>query len=120
MDGLEGSLARTHRLKRSCALMFIDLDRFKSINDTLGHQIGDKLLCEVAHRLEDATDDGHRIGRLGGDEFAIVVREADIEHEVTRLAEKIIEVLRSEEHTSELQSLMRISYAVFCFKKKKK
>src|SRR3546814_13377130 len=93
MDGLEGSLARTHRLKRSCALMFIDLDRFKSINDTLGHQIGDKLLCEVAHRLEDATDDGHRIGRLGGDEFAIVVREADIEHEVTRLAEKIIEVL---------------------------
>src|SRR3546814_14075671 len=73
--------------------MFIDLDRFKSINDTLGHQIGDKLLCEVAHRLEDATDDGHRIGRLGGDEFAIVVREADIEHEVTRLAEKIIEVL---------------------------
>src|SRR3546814_9228442 len=102
--------------------MFIDLDRFKSINDTLGHQIGDKLLCEVAHRLEDATDDGHRIGRLGGDEFAIVVREADIEHEVTRLAEKIIEVLsvpyeidgnklsigRSDEHTYDLQTPMRI------------
>src|SRR3546814_10114382 len=85
MDGLEESLARTHRLKRSCALMFIDLDRFKSINDTLGHQIGDKLLCEVAHRLEDVTDDGHRIGRLGGDEFANVVREADLERKRTRL-----------------------------------
>src|SRR3546814_4635065 len=90
MDGLEEALIRAHRLRRVCALMFIDLDRFKSINDTLGHQIGDKLLCEVAHRIEDSTDDGHRIGRLG----------------------------RSEEHTSELQSLMRNSYAVFCLKKK--
>src|SRR3546814_15026548 len=87
MDGLEEALIRAHRLRRVCALMFIDLDRFKSINDTLGHQIGDKLLCEVAHRIEDSTDDGHRIGRLGGDEFAIVVREADDDKAV-----------RSEEH----------------------
>ncbi len=93
MEGLEEALIRAHRLKRVCALMFIDLDRFKSINDTLGHQIGDKLLCEVAHRLEDITDDGHRIGRLGGDEFAVVVREADDERIVTALAEEIIEAL---------------------------
>lgn len=90
MDGLEEALTRAHRLKRSCALMFIDLDRFKSINDTLGHQIGDKLLCEVALRLEELTDDGQRIGRLGGDEFAVVVREGDDEQLVTDLAERII------------------------------
>src|SRR3546814_14991578 len=77
MDGLEEALIRAHRLRRVCALMFIDLDRFKSINDTLGHPIGAKLLCEVAHRIEDSTDDGHRLGRLGGDEFALVVSEAD-------------------------------------------
>ena len=93
MDGLEEAMTRAHRLKRTCALMFIDLDRFKSINDTLGHQIGDKLLVEVAHRLEDVTDDGHRIGRLGGDEFAIVVREADDELLISQLAEHIIATL---------------------------
>src|SRR3546814_20891063 len=79
--------------------MFIDLDRFKSINDTLGHQIGDKLLCEVAHRIEDSTDDGHRIGRLGGDEFAIVVREADDDKAVIALGERLIDRLS---HTYEI------------------
>src|SRR3546814_14967238 len=73
--------------------MLFDLDRFKSINDTLGHRIGDKLLCEVAHRIEDSTDDGHRIGRLGGDEFAIVVREADDDKAVIELGERLIDRL---------------------------
>lgn len=90
LDGLEEALTRAHRLERSCALMFIDLDRFKSINDTLGHQIGDKLLCEVAARLGDIINDGHSIGRLGGDEFAVVVRKANDEAAVVQLAESII------------------------------
>lgn len=55
-----------------CALLLVDLDRFKMVNDTLGHGIGDKLLCEVARRLEHAVGDEGRVGRIGGDEFAVV------------------------------------------------
>lgn len=57
-----------------CALLLVDLDRFKMVNDTLGHGIGDKLLCEVARRLEHAVGDEGRVGRIGGDEFAVVWR----------------------------------------------
>ena len=55
-----------------CALLLVDLDRFKLVNDTLGHAIGDQLLVEVGKRLELAVGDGGRVGRIGGDEFAIV------------------------------------------------
>jgi diguanylate cyclase (GGDEF)-like protein len=55
-----------------CALLLVDLDRFKLVNDTLGHAVGDQLLCEVARRLEETSAGGGRVGRLGGDEFAIV------------------------------------------------
>jgi diguanylate cyclase (GGDEF)-like protein len=55
------------------AIMMIDLDHFKEINDTLGHQVGDELICEVAHRLEDARPEGATVARLGGDEFAVLL-----------------------------------------------
>lgn len=58
-----------------CALLMIDLDRFKAVNDTLGHPIGDKLLSQVSDRLLELTDDRISCGRLGGDEFAVVVRD---------------------------------------------
>lgn len=64
--------------KAECALLLVDLDRFKMVNDTLGHAIGDQLLIEVARRLELTVGDGGRVGRIGGDEFAIVwVRSSD-------------------------------------------
>ena len=53
--------------------MMIDLDHFKEINDTLGHQVGDELICEVAHRLEEARPEGATVARLGGDEFAVLL-----------------------------------------------
>src|SRR3546814_6340315 len=125
------------RWNTRCAFLMIDLDRFKAVNDTLGHPIGDRLLARVAERLRHACSSNEICGRLGGDEFAVVIREVHETSYVERLAIEIIEALsrpyevdqhtlyigasvgRSEEHTSELQSLMRISYAVFCLKKKK-
>ena len=75
-EKLEDGLARAVRTGVPCALLFIDLDRFKLVNDTLGHQSGDKLLREAASRLRQAAGGGAKIGRLGGDEFAVLLADA--------------------------------------------
>ncbi len=75
-EGLEDALARAVRTGKSCALLFIDLDRFKAVNDTLGHSAGDRLLRETAGRLRDAIGGGATIARLGGDEFAVMLPDA--------------------------------------------
>lgn len=77
---------------RPAAVLMIDLDRFKEVNDTLGHHAGDQLLIEVTKRLRDAVADGDMVARFGGDEFAIFVPDVG-EHEVSVLAEVISEAL---------------------------
>jgi diguanylate cyclase (GGDEF)-like protein len=67
------ALEESQRTSTALAIMMIDLDHFKEINDTLGHQVGDELICEVAHRLEDARPEGATVARLGGDEFAVLL-----------------------------------------------
>src|SRR3546814_5023348 len=91
LEALGDALADVRENGGLCAMLLIDLDRFKSVNDSLGHVAGDHLLRQVSSRFAPIISDTMNVGRLG----------------------------RSEEHTSELQSLMRISYAVFCLKKKK-
>lgn len=76
-----------------CAFMMIDLDRFKAVNDTLGHPIGDRLLSRVAERLSQLMSDNETCGRLGGDEFAVVMRDASNTDMVESLARRIIETL---------------------------
>ncbi len=76
-----------------CGFMMIDLDRFKAVNDTLGHPIGDRLLGRVSARLKTLMSDNEMIGRLGGDEFAVVIRDATDTTAVERLARRIIAVL---------------------------
>src|SRR3546814_2787438 len=93
------------------------MDRFKPVNDSLGHAVGDKVLKEVAHILQQNVRSTDLVARLGGDEFVIVMPEPGDADDLDQLCARLID--RSEEHTSELQSLMRISYAVFCLKKKK-
>jgi PleD family two-component response regulator len=72
-DRLEQALARAARSGDMIALMFVDLDRFKAVNDTLGHSGGDALLQEVARRIEGRVRDSDTVARLGGDEFAIIL-----------------------------------------------
>lgn len=76
-EALEGALTDASRWRSRCALMMIDLDRFKAINEALGHGVGDKLLAQVSARLQSLVKDEAMVGRLGGDEFAIVLRDAD-------------------------------------------
>jgi diguanylate cyclase (GGDEF)-like protein len=86
-------LAAYQIAKRSCALMILDLDRFKEVNDTLGHQAGDELLKQVAQRLRRVVDETCEIGRLGGDEFQIVLPDADDRGALGELGHKIITML---------------------------
>ncbi|MCP1468479.1 diguanylate cyclase (GGDEF)-like protein/PAS domain S-box-containing protein [Sphingobium sp. OAS761] len=91
---LDDALARSAPGRGSaCALMMIDLDRFKSINDTLGHQTGDKLLGQVARRLRQVCSGRAFCGRLGGDEFAVLIAPVDEGDVVTDLASAIIAVI---------------------------
>ena len=76
-----------------CGFMMIDLDRFKAVNDTLGHPVGDRLLARVSDRLRSIMTDNELCGRLGGDEFAIVIKEASDTHYMELLAKKIIDTL---------------------------
>lgn len=90
MEALGDALRLGHRAGRRSTLMLIDLDRFKQVNDTLGHPIGDKLLVAVAGRLRGLTGAGETCGRLGGDEFALVVADAHDHARIDALAEQIV------------------------------
>ena len=87
------AMAEADKWSSRCAFMMIDLDRFKAVNDTLGHPVGDRLLTRVSERLRQLMSAKEMIGRLGGDEFAVVVRDATDTVAVERLAQTIIDVL---------------------------
>jgi diguanylate cyclase (GGDEF)-like protein/PAS domain S-box-containing protein len=93
LDRLNQALAQTQRHQRSLAVMFLDLDRFKEINDTLGHDIGDELLKVVAQRLEVCVRGGDTVSRQGGDEFVIILSEISLQQDVALVAEKILALL---------------------------
>jgi diguanylate cyclase (GGDEF)-like protein len=90
---LESTLAAYKAAKRSCALIMMDLDRFKHVNDTLGHPAGDDLLRQVARRLERMVGSRGEIGRLGGDEFQIILPDMDDRGKLGELANKIIQII---------------------------
>lgn len=92
MDRLGQSLVRAQRRNTLVGVMFIDLDRFKRVNDTLGHASGDALICEVAQRLRATTRAEDVVARLGGDEFGVVIDAARISH-VLQVVEKILGVV---------------------------
>ena len=90
---LESTLTAYRAAKRSCALLMIDLDRFKQVNDTLGHQAGDQLLKQVADRLNRLIGDRGEIGRLGGDEFQIILPDMDDRGKLGEIAAKVIQII---------------------------
>jgi len=92
-ERLIDALARAGRSKHLLALLFIDLDGFKKVNDTLGHAAGDQLLCGVAERLKACVRTVDAVCRLGGDEFTVIVEDAGSQADVGRLCERILELL---------------------------
>jgi diguanylate cyclase (GGDEF)-like protein len=94
LDRIEQMLVRGRRNHHRVAAMFLDLDDFKDINDTLGHHVGDQLLIDVAQRLTTALRESDTVGRLGGDEFVLLV-EGDLKgRSVEAVAERVLEILR--------------------------
>lgn len=91
---MDATLTAFKVARRNCAVMMLDLDRFKHVNDTLGHAAGDELLKQVAARLTRAIDRECEIGRLGGDEFQVLLPDLDDRGVLGELAAKIIAILR--------------------------
>jgi diguanylate cyclase (GGDEF)-like protein/PAS domain S-box-containing protein len=92
-DRLQQALAQAARFERSLALLFIDLDGFKLVNDTLGHSAGDALLAELAARLRVTLREGDVIGRMGGDEFVVLIEEFTEAGQVAEVAKKMLETV---------------------------
>jgi len=94
LDRVAQMLARSRRSQTPVAALFVDLDNFKSINDTLGHGTGDELLQAVAARLEGVVRDADALGRLAGDEFVVVTEELSLEAGPELIAERLLEALK--------------------------
>ncbi|MFO8045457.1 MAG: EAL domain-containing protein [Halomonas sp.] len=106
LDRLEGAIKDSYRNGQFGALLFLDLDHFKQVNDTLGHHAGDQLLQEVAHRLEGVLRDTDTVARLGSDEFAVLMLElgTDVEEVAVaaeRVATKLLAVMQAPMHLGE-------------------
>lgn len=93
VDRLEHALARSHDRQFMVALLFVDLDRFKVINDTLGHDVGDHALRELAVRLSGCVREGDTVARLGGDEFAVLLEDVTANENIAPIASKLLDAL---------------------------
>ena len=92
-EHLKQALALAHRLKRMIALVFIDLDHFKSVNDSFGHAAGDRLLKEIADRLASCTREGDIVARYGGDEFVMVVPNLSAHDVVEPVIQRVLDTI---------------------------
>ncbi|QLE87200.1 EAL domain-containing protein [Shewanella sp. Scap07] len=88
---LTQAIHRAERNGEKLALLFLDLDRFKNVNDSYGHSMGDALLVEAANRLQSCVDDGHTLCRFGGDEFVILLHDVDSVDEINHLCEQLLQ-----------------------------
>ena len=98
MDRMGVALARARRSGGACALLYIDIDRFKQVNDSLGHAAGDALLKDFAARLRDCVRQSDTVARLGGDEFVVLLEDLKDAPAATRVAEKMLESARVPVH----------------------
>jgi len=92
-DRLSEALTNSYRNLKKTGLLFIDLDGFKAVNDTLGHDVGDRLLQDVSQRLQEHTRASDTVARMGGDEFTVILTNIDEVQDVATVAGKIIKVI---------------------------
>ncbi|RXZ38054.1 EAL domain-containing protein [Oxalobacteraceae bacterium CAVE-383] len=114
-DRLSQAVTYATRAERHVAVLFIDLDRFKNINDSLGHDAGDRVIVEVARRLNANVRDGDTVARLGGDEFVVVLADIAHESEIAAIARKMLDALFApmDMDGQELSPVGSIGVAVF-------
>jgi len=93
LDRMDHAIALTQRRKNDIAVLFMDIDRFKYINDTLGHDVGDRLLQVIAERLKLCMRKGDTVARLGGDEFTFLLEDLASSNDIPGIAEKIIDTV---------------------------
>jgi diguanylate cyclase (GGDEF)-like protein len=122
-DRLEQAMARARRSGRPLALMFIDLDRFKLVNDSLGHEIGDRLLKHVTHQLNDCLRDVDSVvrgvddfsltlSRLGGDEFTVIAEAIETAEDAATVARRILDSLAAPFHVGEEEIVVSASIGI--------
>jgi len=93
LEHLEQALAHARRHKTMIGILFIDLDNFKRVNDTLGHAVGDQLICRVAQRLRSAVRNNDLVARLGGDEFVVVMSDVQAASQIFHVVDKILAIM---------------------------
>jgi len=93
LDRLDRSMALCQRRQTEIAVLFMDVDHFKLINDTLGHDVGDRLLKEISERLKQCVRKGDTVARLGGDEFTFLLEDISAFEDIPRITEKIVEMV---------------------------
>jgi diguanylate cyclase (GGDEF)-like protein/PAS domain S-box-containing protein len=112
MDRARQALSRLQRGGGVVALLFIDLDRFKAVNDNFGHDVGDRLLIAVAERLAEMMRDSDTVARLGGDEFVILGENIDSDGEALSLAERVVATLKEPFVVGAIEATMHASVGV--------
>ena len=115
LDRLQQALIRARHHDRLVAVMFMDLDRFKNINDTLGHNTGDQLLLQLSERLKHSVRDGDTIARFGGDEFAILLDDVDNENSIAAVAQKLLQTLSEPFHVNSHELFITASIGIAIF-----
>lgn len=114
-DRINQGIALSIRENTGLAVLFLDLDRFKIINDTLGHSIGDQLLVEVARRLSLHIRSSDTLARLGGDEFVVVINRLGEQFNATYVAQKLIESIQEPIHIHENELHITVSIGIALF-----
>jgi diguanylate cyclase (GGDEF)-like protein/PAS domain S-box-containing protein len=114
-DRLQHALVRAAREEEQLAVLFIDLDRFKNVNDTLGHHVGDELLKQVAKALAGRLRDGDTLARLGGDEFIVLLENVDGEYGARLVADKLVAMFEQPFTVSDYELFVTCSVGVSLF-----